>query len=272
MPDEMSLHATTRRRVIPATAAPPPARRFALGALDDLLCGGCLPGEVWCVEGAPGTGKTLLGLHFLAAGCAAGEAGLYITAAETPARTAQFFARHWPDLEAAVKQQQLAVLDPSPFFTELRLARERRSRGRVDAWDEVWRFVQDVTRQSRNQGARRIVIDPLTPLLLAHESAIDLWDTVQTLVGALGENVGATTLLAHAALPHPTIEAVGAALRALATGALRLEAHRDIGPPQVVVRAVKRRHAPLAAASATLRIENDGHLHSDLDAERSKAA
>jgi KaiC/GvpD/RAD55 family RecA-like ATPase len=247
-------------------------RRFDVPALDDLLCGGLTPGEVWCIEGAPGAGKTLLGLHFLAAGIAAGEPGLYITAAETPARTVQFFARCWPDLEAAIKQQQLAVLDPSPFFTELRLAKERRTRDRVDTWDEVWRFVQDMTRQSRNQGARRIVIDPLTPLLLAHESTIDLWDTVQMLVGALGENLGATTLLTHAALAHPDVEAVGAVLRALCGGMLRLDTQREIGPPHVIVHALKRRYAPLAAAAVTLTIGADAHLHAPSDVLHWEAA
>jgi KaiC/GvpD/RAD55 family RecA-like ATPase len=191
-----------RERSVPAPSSATPVRRGAgVAALNDLLDGGFEANAAWCITGAPGAGKTLLGLHFLAAGLAQGESGLYITAAETPARVVQFFARCWPELEAGVAQHRLAVLDPSPFFTELRLAQERRARQRVNTWDEVWRFVQDVTRQARNQGARRVVIDPITPLLLAHESALDLWDMVQMLAGTLGESLGATTLLTHVALP-----------------------------------------------------------------------
>jgi circadian clock protein KaiC len=42
--------------------------------LDHILCGGLLPGRTYLVHGHPGTGKTTLGLHFLAAG----EGGLLI--------------------------------------------------------------------------------------------------------------------------------------------------------------------------------------------------
>ncbi|MCS7309588.1 MAG: recombinase, partial [Armatimonadetes bacterium] len=36
--------------------------------LDEVLEGGLLPRRAYLLRGAPGTGKTLLGLHFLAAG------------------------------------------------------------------------------------------------------------------------------------------------------------------------------------------------------------
>jgi KaiC/GvpD/RAD55 family RecA-like ATPase len=237
-------------------------RRSGLAPVDALLEGGFASGEVWCVAGAPGAGKTLLALHFLTAGLAVGEPGLYITASETPARIVQFFARYWPELEAAINARQLAVLDPSPFFTELRLAKERRTRGKVDAWDEMWRFVQDATRQSRNQGARRIVIDPITPLLLAHESDIDLWDTVQTLVGALGANLGATTLLTHVALAHPATAAIGQMLAAISAGVLQLDQRGNgDGQTYIAVQGTKRRYLPLRHDTVALAVGADGHLH-----------
>ena len=43
--------------------------------LDHILYGGLLPGRVYLLQGGPGTGKTTLGLHFLAAG----DGGLLIT-------------------------------------------------------------------------------------------------------------------------------------------------------------------------------------------------
>jgi len=47
--------------------------------LDYILHGGLLAGRTYLVYGQPGTGKTILGLHFLSAG----EAGLLITFAQT---------------------------------------------------------------------------------------------------------------------------------------------------------------------------------------------
>src|SRR5690349_17239456 len=47
--------------------------------LDKILYGGLLPERVYLISGEPGSGKTTLGLHFLAAGAAAGERTLMIT-------------------------------------------------------------------------------------------------------------------------------------------------------------------------------------------------
>lgn len=53
-----------------------------IGGLDVVLDGGLIPGRSYLVRGGPGTGKTTLGLHFLAAGGAAGEPSLFITLGE----------------------------------------------------------------------------------------------------------------------------------------------------------------------------------------------
>jgi circadian clock protein KaiC len=50
--------------------------------LDDVLHGGLLAGRTYLVRGGPGTGKTMLGLHFLTAGAARGERALFITVEE----------------------------------------------------------------------------------------------------------------------------------------------------------------------------------------------
>ena len=54
--------------------------------LDEILLGGLLPGQTYLVRGGPGTGKTMLGLQFLAAGLACGETGFYINMAEPGAQ------------------------------------------------------------------------------------------------------------------------------------------------------------------------------------------
>jgi circadian clock protein KaiC len=51
--------------------------------LDEVLHGGLLPGRTYLVRGGPGTGKTMLGLHFLTAGARRGERTLFITVEES---------------------------------------------------------------------------------------------------------------------------------------------------------------------------------------------
>jgi circadian clock protein KaiC len=57
-----------------------------LKALDAMLDGGLPARSTTMVVGSPGSGKTLLGLHFLSAGADRGEPGLYFGFFESPAR------------------------------------------------------------------------------------------------------------------------------------------------------------------------------------------
>ncbi len=68
-----------------STSATPdnePRLSTGVAGLDDVLHGGVLPGRTYVVRGGPGTGKTMLGLHFLTAGAARGERTLFITVEE----------------------------------------------------------------------------------------------------------------------------------------------------------------------------------------------
>lgn len=53
-----------------------------VAGVDDILDGGYLPESATLVRGAPGSGKSIFSLHFLAAGIDAGETGLYINLGE----------------------------------------------------------------------------------------------------------------------------------------------------------------------------------------------
>ncbi len=67
-----------------------------IAALDDILAGGFVQNRLHLIEGAPGTGKTTLGLQFLQAGREAGEKTLYIALSETGDELkATARAHHW---------------------------------------------------------------------------------------------------------------------------------------------------------------------------------
>jgi circadian clock protein KaiC len=59
-------------------------RTFGVAQLDAMLQGGLLTGSTTLAVGPAGSGKTLLGLHFLTAGAQAGEPGLYFGLYEPP--------------------------------------------------------------------------------------------------------------------------------------------------------------------------------------------
>ena len=61
-----------------------PRVESGITGLDKMLSGGFIPGTANLVRGAPGTGKTVLGLQYLLQGVARGEPGLLISFEEFP--------------------------------------------------------------------------------------------------------------------------------------------------------------------------------------------
>jgi circadian clock protein KaiC len=124
--------------------------RVATGVagLDALLLGGLPRASATMVEGGTGTGKTLVGLHFLLEGARRGEPGILFTLEETPAQiraVAKNFGWELAPLEA---QGRLLISYTSPveLFTD--------------------RVLEEVRRQIERVGARHAVLDSLTSMSL----------------------------------------------------------------------------------------------------------
>jgi circadian clock protein KaiC len=95
-----------------------PQDRLSTGVsgFDEILHGGLIPGRAYLVRGQSGTGKTILGLHFLSSGAEAGEKCLYITLGESAEQIRTNAEALGFDLKG------IAFLDLSPtsqFFTEI---------------------------------------------------------------------------------------------------------------------------------------------------------
>jgi len=89
--------------------------------LDDLLGGGFIEESAVLVRGAPGTGKTTLGLQFLLEGARRGEPGLFISFEEFPQslyRDALSVGWNLPELERA-GGLQLLFTSPQVLLTGL---------------------------------------------------------------------------------------------------------------------------------------------------------
>jgi circadian clock protein KaiC len=128
----------------PADTPAPVLLSSGIAALDAMLVGGFRSSTSTLLLGAPGTGKTVLGLHFLAAGVRAGEAGLYFGFYEPPARLLAKADRIGLDLSAAVARGQVTVLRQPPVERHLDVLAEE--------------LLAAVDRQR----VRRLVLDGLT--------------------------------------------------------------------------------------------------------------
>jgi circadian clock protein KaiC len=82
---------------------------FGIAGLDEMLAGGVPTGTTTMLLGPAGSGKTTLGLSFLAAGARAGESGLYFGFFESPPRVLVKGDKLGLDLTAHVRSGVLAV-------------------------------------------------------------------------------------------------------------------------------------------------------------------
>lgn len=99
-----------------------PRRPLGIAGLDSLLGGGLPEGNCLLVQGAPGTGKTLLGMQFLYEGAMRFDApGLLVTFEEAPCRLFRdAHALGW-DFERLEREGRLQIVftSPSVFLKEL---------------------------------------------------------------------------------------------------------------------------------------------------------
>ena len=122
--------------------------------LDEILGGGLRPGRAYLVSGGPGSGKTTLGLHFLAAGVKAGETSLFITLEESEARIRQNAESLGLDLN------RITFLDLRPdagFFTEGQ-SYDLFSPAEVEQQPIAQRIIEQIEKLKPN----RVFLDPMT--------------------------------------------------------------------------------------------------------------
>jgi circadian clock protein KaiC len=121
--------------------------KTGIPGLDEMLWNGFLPRTANLVEGAPGTGKTTLGMQFIHHGIVAcGEPGLILTFEEFPQQYYNDATSFGWDFRQLEREGKLRVVMSSP---EVSLADLEQVDGRIE------RLVQEI-------GAKRILVDSLS--------------------------------------------------------------------------------------------------------------
>jgi len=134
--------------------------RTGIPGLDEMLSGGFLRQSVNLVEGAPGTGKSTLGMQFIYQGIAAfGEPGIILTFEEFPQQFYRSAASFGWDLRRLEQEDKLRVVMTSP---EVSLAQIEQAGGRIES------LVNEI-------GAKRILVDSVSHFerICAEEDAPD---------------------------------------------------------------------------------------------------
>jgi circadian clock protein KaiC len=150
--DGIAFYPRVSSPAAPAAEPPPGSPRVPLSTgvaqLDALFRGGLPPASSTTIMGGTGTGKTLLGLHFVVEGARRGEPGVLFTLEETPDQLRDIASRFPFDL-AALERKGLVHLR---YVPPIELSTDR--------------FLHEVRREVARVGARRVVVDSLSTLAL----------------------------------------------------------------------------------------------------------
>jgi circadian clock protein KaiC len=161
---------------------PDPARstrlKFGIGALDAMLHGGLIQSSVTSVLGAPGTGKTLVGIHFLHAGIQSRERGLYFGFYESPERLLAKARAVSLDLQPHAREDSLQFIWQAPGEYSLDWLADR--------------LLQEV----RRHDAKRLMIDGIGGLRDTSEREERFGLFLTALMHEL-RRLGVTTLIAN---------------------------------------------------------------------------
>ncbi len=156
-----------------------PRTPFGIGPLDAMLDGGVVRGSATVVEGAPGTGKTTLGLQFIVNGIEKyQEPGLILTFEEFPAQYYHDALNFGWDLKKYEEQGMLRLIftDPESALKELA---------------EVGGGLENLVDE---MGVKRCLVDSLTHFEYSVGAGEDLREVENAFIGSL-KREGLTALL-----------------------------------------------------------------------------
>jgi KaiC/GvpD/RAD55 family RecA-like ATPase len=149
--------------------------RVATGikGLDEVLNGGLPKARTILIVGSPGSGKTTFAMQFLAGGAKAGEPGLYVSLDEKPERVKTNLSSFGWNLDSLEDSGKLTFIDA----TQLKRPGHRISQTSLEPENPVGltlpeltlgSLVRTIRRVAAEEGTQRVVVDPITSLMLRY--------------------------------------------------------------------------------------------------------
>ena len=142
-----------------------PRAATGVHGLDFILDGGLARSRLHLLEGSPGAGKTTIALQFLMAGAALGEAGIYVSLAETEQELRDGARSHGWEIPRQIEIFELvppeSVLDPSQHQSLLYSSD-------LELGETTKRIFEAIERVK----PKRVVIDSLSEIRLLAQSSL----------------------------------------------------------------------------------------------------
>ncbi|MGI5921101.1 MAG: ATPase domain-containing protein [Syntrophomonadaceae bacterium] len=149
--------------------------KTGIEGLDNIVGGGFLKNTTILVEGASGTGKTVMGIHYLLEGLKQGEKGFLLATEESADFITQYF-RSFNTTNGIATYDQLIIMD------------------RISSTMSIEEVIADVISRVKTDSIQRVVIDFINTLAEFSDNYLSLKTTVRNLIIHLNA-MGCTTLL-----------------------------------------------------------------------------
>lgn len=217
-----------------------PRVHTGIEGLDDLLYGGFLESDTVLLAGAPGTGKTSLGMQFLYSGATKyDEPGILITFEEFPQRIYRDAANFGWDFPKLEKENKIKVIFTSPELVQQDLLHEQ---------GIISEMIHEI-------GARRAVVDSISHFQFHPAVHVDRREAIYGLINAL-KREGLTSILIR---EIPGEDKVGAAVEDfVADNVITLTQQRVSGQRIRFLEVMKSRGTPHMQVPGLMIIGDDG--------------
>lgn len=166
--------------------------------LNSMLGGGFPEGKIMIVFGGPGSGKTIMSTQFLVEGLKQGEAGVYISMEEPIKNIKENSKSFGWDLDAFEDEGLLRPLDLSQVPRDEKYVEPIN----FDRNNPKLSLQSDMISAVKTVGAKRLVLDPLTSILIHQSRAGKKRDLITRIFSTI-RSLGVTALITSEGMPSP---------------------------------------------------------------------
>ncbi len=146
--------------------------KFGITMLDAKLSGGLRPGYVYLISGNTGAGKTTLSSIFLSYGSSVGEKGLMILTDTFPDQFLDNIRTMNIGFAEAYSERKIEVMEISD---QIRSMKSEISSGKTDFRKFITKVVTELKKIIISKNIKRVVIDPVTLLLIPDDDFVNLF-------------------------------------------------------------------------------------------------